>query len=194
MKITPLDIQHQVFKTTFRGYDTRQVNQFLGEVAETVEVLTRDNALLREKLASQEQELSQLRKAEASLTNTLISTQNFADQLTKGAQQEADRMIKEAELRSEELLLNGRTQLIDLQRSLADLHRQRVMAIEKFRATLKAFEAILTVEEGDVAPIQSSGEKEQDNRSSSGLQRAYVPSSGQGLPERWNDPESVSRG
>ena len=31
MKITPLDIQHKVFETKFRGYERRQVDQFLEE-------------------------------------------------------------------------------------------------------------------------------------------------------------------
>ncbi|MEJ2098872.1 MAG: DivIVA domain-containing protein, partial [Desulfobacterales bacterium] len=35
MKITPLDIQQQKFKTRFRGFDIREVNAFLKQIAET---------------------------------------------------------------------------------------------------------------------------------------------------------------
>ena len=34
MKITPLDIQQQQFKTRFRGFDIREVDAFLEQMAE----------------------------------------------------------------------------------------------------------------------------------------------------------------
>jgi len=39
MKITPLDIQQQQFKTRFRGFDIREVDAFLEQIAETFEGL-----------------------------------------------------------------------------------------------------------------------------------------------------------
>ena len=50
MKITPLDIQQMVFRTKLRGYDREEVYRFLEELAQTVESLNRDNAMLRERL------------------------------------------------------------------------------------------------------------------------------------------------
>ncbi|MEK6527096.1 MAG: DivIVA domain-containing protein, partial [Nitrospirota bacterium] len=81
MKLTPLDIQHMVFKVRLRGYDRQAVDQFLEELAQTVETLNRDNTTLREKLWSAEQQLADLKKAEATLMNTLITTQALADEL-----------------------------------------------------------------------------------------------------------------
>ena len=50
MKITPLDIQQMVFKVSFRGYDKEEVNRFLEELAQTVELLNRDHAVQQEKI------------------------------------------------------------------------------------------------------------------------------------------------
>ena len=75
MKITPLDIRKMVFKVRLRGYDRQDVDQFLEELAQTVETLNRDHTVLREKLASAEQHLAELRKAETTLMNTLVTTQ-----------------------------------------------------------------------------------------------------------------------
>lgn len=147
MKITPLDIQHKVFNSKVRGYDRRQVDQFLEDLAETVEHLTRENTVLKEKLAAREEELGQLKKSESTLTNTLMSTQNFVEHLKRGAQRDADLIVKEAELKSEELLAQSRTELIELRRVISELRRHRVLVLERIRSTLNAFNRLIEVEE-----------------------------------------------
>ncbi|HEY6086000.1 MAG TPA: DivIVA domain-containing protein, partial [Nitrospira sp.] len=88
MKITPLDIQQMVFKVSFRGYDKEEVNRFLEELAETVELLNRDNAIQREKIVFLEQQLVELKRTEATLSNTLVSAQSLAEDVKRGAQRE----------------------------------------------------------------------------------------------------------
>ena len=77
MKITPLDIQQMGFKIRLRGYDREEVQRFLEELAQTVETLNRDNATLREKLSLTERQLADLKKTEATLSNTLIAAQSL---------------------------------------------------------------------------------------------------------------------
>ena len=78
MRITPLDIQQMVFKVSFRGYDKEEVNRFLEELAQTVESLNRDNAVQREKIIFLEQQLTELKRTEATLSSTLQSAQSLA--------------------------------------------------------------------------------------------------------------------
>ena len=148
MKITPLDIQHKVFDTQFRGYEKRQVDQFLEELAETVESLTRENATLKENSVSKDNELEHLKKAESTLTTTLMSTQTFVDHLKRGAERDAELIVKEAELKAEEILAQSRTDLMELRRIIADLRRQRALVLEHLRSTLSAFHRLIEVEEG----------------------------------------------
>ncbi len=147
MKITPLDIQHKVFDAHFRGYDKKQVDQFLEEIAESIEELTRENLVYKEKLSSKDDELGQLRRAESTLTSTLISTQSFVDQLKCGAQRDADLIIKEAELKAEEIVAQSRAELAEMRRTIADLRRQRALALDRMRSTLNAFHRLLEVED-----------------------------------------------
>ncbi|MDH3770855.1 MAG: DivIVA domain-containing protein, partial [Nitrospirota bacterium] len=65
MKITPLDIQHKVLDTQWRGYHKTQVDQFLEEIAESVEELTKENLVLKEKLSGKDDDLAQLKRAES---------------------------------------------------------------------------------------------------------------------------------
>ncbi len=151
MRITPLDIQHKVFPKKFKGVDPEQVNAFLEAVSQTVESLVRENSMLRDKVMTREQEVAELRKAEATLTNTLITTQNFADQLKVNSQQDAERIVKEAELHAEQLLVNARNQLTDLHRSIADVRRQRIVAVEQIRSTINTSERVIAMDAHEAA-------------------------------------------
>lgn len=152
MRITPLDIQHMVFKVSLRGYDRQDVDRFLEQIAQTVDELNRELAALREKLGTTEEQLADSRKAEAALTKTLVSTQAMADELKEAAKRDAELIIKEAEIMAADLLKNARQELAKLQQEIADLRKQRALAIERLRGTLRAFDRVLAMEEQDDAP------------------------------------------
>ncbi len=148
MKITPLDIQQMGFKVRLRGYDREEVQRFLEEVAQTVESLNRDHAALREKLSLTERQLADLKKTETTLSNTLVAAQAITDDLKQAAQRDAELIMKEAELKAAELIREARTELAGTQRDLSDLHKQRLLMIERLRSTLRTFERMLEIEEG----------------------------------------------
>ena len=147
MKITPLDIQQMVFKAGFRGYDKEEVNRFLELVAQTVELLNRDNAVQREKISMLEQQLAELKRTEATLSSTLLSAQSLAEDVKRNAQREADLLIKEAELKASELIRQAGVELTDTQRDLTALRKQRMIMVERLRSSLRMFERMLEVEE-----------------------------------------------
>lgn len=155
MKITPLDIQQMVFRVKFRGYDREEVNRFLEEVAQTVESLNRENAALRERLALTEQEVTELKRTETMLSNTLVSAQSLADDVKRSAQRDAELIVKEAELKAGELFRQARVELADTQRDLSMLQKQRLLTVERMRATLHTFERMLDVEVSEA--YQDSG-------------------------------------
>ena len=155
MKITPLDIQQMVFRVKFRGYDRDEVNRFLEEVAQTVESLNRDNAALRERVAFLEQQVAELKRTETTLSNTLVSAQSLADDVKRSAQRDAELIVKEAELKAGELFRQGRVELAGTQRDLSMLLKQRLLMVERMRATLHTFERMLDVEVSEA--YQDSG-------------------------------------
>ena len=58
--------------------------------------------------------------------------------------------MKEAELKAGELIRQARAQLTDTQRDLSALQKQRLLMVERLRATLRTFERMLEVEEHEV--------------------------------------------
>ncbi len=164
MKLTPLEIQQMVFQVRMRGYDRDEVNRFLEEVAQAVEGVNRDNAILRERVQLMEQQLADLKRNEVTLSNTLLSAQAMADDVKKTAQREADLLLKEAELKGSELLRQARVELAETQRDISELRKQRLLMIERLRSTVRTFDRMLEVEEADedtpepAAPSNKAGE------------------------------------
>jgi len=177
MKITPLDIQHKVLDTQWRGYHKIQVDQFLEEIAESVEELTKENLVLKEKLSGKDEELGQLKRAESTLTSTLISTQSFVDQLKRGAQRDADLVVKEAELKAEEILSQSRVELVEMRRTISGLRQQRALVLDRLRSTLSSFHRLVEVEEQPDAALDSSLEEPEESSEPEGPQLNIEPAS-----------------
>jgi cell division initiation protein len=170
MKITPLDIQQMVFNVSFRGYDKEEVNRFLEELAQTVESLNRDHAVQQEKIIFLEQQLAELKRTEATLSNTLLSAQSLADDVKRNAQREADLVIKEAELKAGELIRQARVALADTQHDLSSLQKQRLLMIERLRASLRMFERLFEAEEQEALhDAATASEEKLEGQSSSAL-------------------------
>ena len=149
MKITPLDVQQQEFKSRFRGYDPEEVGAFLRIVSEAMEDLVKENAALKEQFEATQGQLQGLRQKESALNDVLVSTQRISENLKQAAQREAELILKEAELKAEDVLKKTQEEYGVLQRDILALQRQRIMALEKFRAVLQGFQKMIEFEELD---------------------------------------------
>ena len=147
MRITPLDIQQMRFKVVFRGYDRKEVDASLDTLMTEFESLVRENNDLREKMASTEIQIMDLRKKEGTLNATLMKAQELVADMKVNAQKEADLVMKEAELRAEEMSKEAREEAARLRREIRDLRREKSLVIQKIRASLKTFEHVLDLEE-----------------------------------------------
>src|SRR5512142_2984991 len=92
MRIAPLDLRQQRFRTTFRGYDPTEVVAFLTEAADDYEHALREIDRLRSDLARMEALLTEHHEREANLRNTLLTAQRLSDEMKQVAENEA-RMI-----------------------------------------------------------------------------------------------------
>ena len=149
MNITPLDVQQQEFKSRFRGYDPEEVGAFLRTVSEAMEDLVKENAALKEQFEATQGQLQGLRQKESALNDVLVSTQRISENLKQAAQREAELILKEAELKAEDVLKKTQEEYGVLQRDILALQRQRIMALEKFRAVLQGFQKMIEFEELD---------------------------------------------
>ena len=157
MKITPLDIQQREFKGRFRGYDREEVQAFLRSVSQTVEELIKENLALKEHADKLYHEVGELRKKEASLNELLVTTQTMTETLKETARKEADLILREAEMKAEDLLKSAHVDFRTLQRDILDLRKERMLALEKLRALLQSFAKVLEMEELDANSLIGDG-------------------------------------
>ncbi|MGH7275051.1 MAG: DivIVA domain-containing protein [Nitrospiria bacterium] len=159
MKITPIDIQQVSFGIRFRGYNRKEVDNFLDLLAQDYEMLIKESQVIKEKTASLEIQVMELKKKESMLNSTLIAVQKVVDEMKQNAQKEVDLLIKEAELKAEEITKGAQVERLRLQGEIRDLQRQKVLFLEKIRSVLRTFEKTVELEEKDLLPDRKGGLK-----------------------------------
>ena len=125
MKVTPLDLRQNRFKTVMRGYDRGEVQAFLLEVADDYENALRDNDKLRQDVTKLDAVLAEHRGQERNLRNTLLTAQKHADDIKEHAQTEAGLVLREAEGQRDLLLQKAQARLEDVQREIEGLRMKR---------------------------------------------------------------------
>lgn len=125
MKVTPLDLRQQRFKTSMRGYDRGDVQAFLEEASEDYENAVRENDRLRQQVVHLESLINEHRSQERNLRNTLMTAQKLADDIRDGAEKDAARILREAEGRADLLFQKTQGRLEDVQREIDGLKMKR---------------------------------------------------------------------
>ncbi|MBI1962839.1 MAG: DivIVA domain-containing protein [Candidatus Rokubacteria bacterium] len=152
MRISPLDIRQQQFTVRmFRGFDTHEVDAFLDDVAEDYEAVLKENAILKEQLATLEDRSRGLGERERALQDTLVTTQRLGEEMKAAARREADLHMREAELRGEKLLEEIRSEEAKIKGEIQSLRRTRRQLIEDLRSTLESYHRLMSAEFGDEA-------------------------------------------
>ena len=121
MRITPLDIQQKQFATKFRGFDMEEVDSFLELIREEMEELLRENANLREEARRYEKQLKEYKNIETTLKDTLVNTQQIVEQFRDTAKKDAELIIKEAELKTEEMIRMAQEKVVKIHEDITDL-------------------------------------------------------------------------
>jgi len=138
MRITPLDIKKQEFQTRLRGFDKAEVISFLEMVSEEMEELIRENLEIKEKLQRASDKLANYTKIESALQNTLIATQESAEQMKVSAEGKAELIIREANAQSEKIIDDAYNKLSELRREHISLKNQRAAFLVNFRSLLES--------------------------------------------------------
>ncbi|MCX7991004.1 MAG: DivIVA domain-containing protein [Proteobacteria bacterium] len=120
MKITPIDIQEQKFKTSFRGYDREEVDAFLDVIAREMEELLRENSFLKEEIEKLNRENEYLKDMEESLKKTLVAAQKMAEDYKENAKKEAENIVIEARNRAEKIIDEAELRVSELNTELAN--------------------------------------------------------------------------
>jgi cell division initiation protein len=133
MKLTPLDIHHKEFRRSLRGYDEKEVDDFLDDVADDFERLFKENIELSEKMESAGEQLRRYQVNEQTIQNTMLAAQRSAEDIVNKANADADQVLRDAELKAKEIIHNA---LQQKQKVAGELVRIKA-AEEDFRTRFK---------------------------------------------------------
>jgi cell division initiation protein len=153
MRVAPLDLRQQRFKTVLRGFDKTEVVAFLTEAADDFENALREIDRLRHDLHRVEALLSEHRDREANLRNTLLTAQRLADEIKDAAQNEARLIVKEATGRADLLLQKAQGRLGDVERDINEMRLRRRGVENSVEASIQAlYHALEFIREQDKQP------------------------------------------
>jgi cell division initiation protein len=147
MRITPHDIRQQQFTVRmFRGFDPSEVDAFLEDVADDYEGLLKENALLKEQIAAQEERSRGVVEREKNLNDVIVTTQRLIDEMKAATKRESELIVREAELRGEKVMEAARGEEAKIRVEIQTLKRMRRQLIEDLGATMERYQRMLTAE------------------------------------------------
>ena len=157
MNVSPLDLRQQRFRKAFRGFDPVEVTAFLVAVADDYEQALRETDRLRQELMRLEVVLAENRGQEKNLQSTLMTAQKLSDDIKANAEQEAKRIVREAERRSDLLLDKTQARLEDIQREIDGLKLKRKDVETTIEASIQTLRNTLEF-------VREQEERERDDR------------------------------
>ena len=125
MKLSPQDVINQEFKIKMKGFDKEEVKHFLIQVADILENEILEKEAIRKELDKKKENLNRLKKRDDVLRETLISAQKFSHDIKSNAEKESDIIIREAELKGEEIVNIALVRRKELREEIKSLQYKR---------------------------------------------------------------------
>ncbi|MCK8058030.1 MULTISPECIES: DivIVA domain-containing protein [unclassified Fusibacter] len=132
--ITPLDVQKKDFSKGIRGYSEREVNEYLIQIADTLETHINEKADLKERIMRIEEDVNKYRAIESTLSETLVLAKKTSDDLISTAKREAESIVKDAEI-------TAKAKVEAANRQIAEMNEQRMHMekdLEAFRLRIES--------------------------------------------------------
>ncbi|MBU0768689.1 MAG: DivIVA domain-containing protein [Proteobacteria bacterium] len=145
MKMTPLDIQQQQFKIRFRGFDVREVDIFLEQMADAFESLKSENNRLHQEIKRLQLEAQGYREREESFKRVMLNSQKVLEQMKQNASKSAELVVAEAEVKAEKILSRAQNRLSQLHEDIVELKRQRSQIEVQIRSVIEGHTKLLEI-------------------------------------------------
>ncbi len=143
MRLSALEIKKKEFQQKMRGCDPDEVQSFLDQVSQEVEVLVREKKDADERLVTTEERLAHYLSLEQTIEKTLMAAQQTAVKIEEQAKREAELIRRDAELDRDRKLTDGRIEVERLERELIRLRAEYDSTLARMRSLLAGFTAFL---------------------------------------------------
>ena len=148
-KITAQDLRHQEFSVKMRGYAREEVDEYLSIVADFLEKESAEKTELSQKIRFLEKQLEDFKNLESTLKNTLLRTQESADEVKRTAEREGELIIREAQVKADRMVEEKYDRLKRLESSYEGLRMKWDEYFVKFKNLLNSHLEILDKMQSD---------------------------------------------
>lgn len=154
MRLSALDIKKKEFQQKLR--DPNEVQLFLDQVSQEVELLVQEKLELTQKLSSTEERLAHYTSLEQTIEKTLAAAQQTAVIMQEQARREADLIAQAARLESEKLLSETRLELDRMQSTLLRTKGEYQSMITRMRSIMVGFDSFIRSLEQETNPVSTN--------------------------------------
>lgn len=116
--IMPIDIDKKEFSRDKKGYNSREVDEFLDIIVADYEKVLNDNRSMAHKIKALEKQLEEAQKDDNAMVETLETAKKLMADISASAERRAELMMRDAELEAENMLLDAKVNV----RKLNDEH------------------------------------------------------------------------
>ncbi|MBI4815729.1 MAG: DivIVA domain-containing protein [Deltaproteobacteria bacterium] len=164
MKLTPLDIQQQQFKTALvGGFAQKEVDAYLDLVAAAFEEALHENIALKDQLKLKDAQIAEFEAREKAMKEMMLTAAKVAEELKAAANREAEARLTQAEAQAERVVRAAETRAERTIAEIAELRRQRAQVEGQLRGILEAHSRLLdaTSEKtsDDVVDLETASKK-----------------------------------
>ena len=138
MKLTPIDVKSQHFNVSWKGYNQKEVRDFLEIVSADQEEITHETNELRDDLKRIKGELTEHVEREKMLRETMLTAQRMTKEIEERASKQAEILLTGAELKGEKIIDAAHRRAATIMEQISDLRRQRSSVEAALRATLQS--------------------------------------------------------
>ena len=131
--IMPIDIDKKEFSRDKRGYNSREVDEFLDLIVVDYEKVLNDNRSMAHKIKALEKQLEEAQKSDTEMVETLQTAKKLMSDISASAERRAELMMRDAELEAENILMDAKVSVKKLQ----DEHSILTTKVTRLRKNLK---------------------------------------------------------
>jgi DivIVA domain-containing protein len=151
-RLTAVDVRRKGFVTRMRGYNPREVDDYLRQVAEEMERLTRTNQELDARTKALTEQLRSFRERDQALNEALVSAQQLRSDVREQSEREAQLIVREARTEAERIVQSAKLEAVRVADKIAALARMRRGYLTQFRVMLERHLAEIAAEEEQPDP------------------------------------------
>ena len=148
--IMPIDIDKKEFSRDKKGYNSREVDEFLDIIVADYEKVLNDNRSMAHKIKALEKQLEEAQKDDNAMVETLETAKKLMADISASAERRAELMMRDAELEAENMLLDAKVSVRKLNDEHAILSTKVKRLRDNFRKMLEAELARIDEDEFDV--------------------------------------------